>query len=599
MRRILSGGLLALVSILAAACEPSSPPAAPRTVETPPPGASEWPFAGDEYRDYVEAIQARGGDFIGSKRMISDDGKIEHLRGREPAPDRRLYLAVEIRREGPIPLYRLRVQPMAIPAWIRDGWRDVMKLRVGNTTFYARLPDERMAGTWMNSPWTLCLSCVGREPDGREAPGPSPAAKRYAVEDLGAGARLWFTYRFQDNLPPGILSGDAAVAEARRLAARLEGDPSPAARRDYEALRRAYRDSNPARRLDEVCEDDLMADYEWRAVLAGDVDYAVSLDRLERRMPRLLDCADGVLAGIDWARRAEEVAEIAARERTLAEVGELRAADRFQASPAGEIEQVEDWFAEQQSGYRIGASEIAGQMADERDVERHRARQRAAADAAWARLAADPLGDWRRRTQAQMADLADFNARVERMADRGPRALPSVSSPASPSADAEAKARRRESEANRAEMETRARMAEAEDRDAAEDASGGASPRAEAAGQGAQPEADDQPTWSEALVGEDEPRRGGMEGCVEVIETRKSTGSSALSSCSYDEPDRPSMTLVYQNNCGFPVDVETRIALDTGESDVWTEYAIKPGRRRTTADLCGLISYEFGYVEND
>ena len=93
--------------------------------------------------------------------------------------------------------------------------------------------------------------------------------------------------------------------------------------------------------------------------------------------------------------------------------------------------------------------------------------------------------------------------------------------------------------------------------------------------------------------------RGGMEGCVEVIETRRSTGSSALSACSYDEPDRPSMTIVYQNNCGFAVDVETRIAMDTGESDSWTEYDLRPGRRRSTADLCGLISYEFAYEEHD
>ena len=597
MRRILSGGLLALVSVIAA-CEPAAPPAASRAQEAPAPGADRWPFSGDEYAEHVRALRARGDDFLGRKLMLNDEGFIVNLRGATPAPDRRLYMAVEIRREGPIPLYRLRVQPMAIPARIRDGWRDVLRVKLGNTTYYARMPQERAAGVWMNSPWTLCLSCVGREPDGLETPGPSAASRREAVEDLHAAARLWFAYGFQHDLPQGILSGEAAVAEARRLAARLEGDPASAARRDYEALRRAYRASNPARRLDEVCEDDLLADDAWRAIYAGEVDHSVSLARLERRMPRLLDCADGVLAGIDWAARAEEVAEIAARERALAETAELPAAERFEASPRAEVEQVETWFAEQQAAYRLAASEVRGHMADQRDVARHRARQEAAADAAWARLAADPLGDWRRRTQAQMAGMADFDARVQRMVDRPPRTLRTTSPPA-PSAEDRADARRREAEANRAGMETRAAMAEADARPRQEPET---PPRQETAA-APDPAGDEtpeaQPTWSGALSGEPELRRGGMEGCVEVIETRRSTGSSALSACSYDEPDRPSMTIVYQNNCGFAVDVETRIAMDTGESDSWTEYDLRPGRRRSTADLCGLISYEFAYEEHD
>ncbi|SFI67326.1 hypothetical protein [Albimonas pacifica] len=559
--------------------------------------------------DASTAKDARPGDrFVKSRFGVVLDAPDKPQRGarlRYPSDLHAFEAARRVRMEGDVPVYRLEFIPWNMPPSVLESWGGLARMTIDGFHYYAPMPEDRRLRDdgLLVTDWVFCPACAGRGLDG--ARGTSAASDRaraaFAVEGEPDFKRVRLIFGAEE---PDLLyfsTGETALREARRMAAgeRLEVARLAEPRREYFRLRREYRPSRPVSRLNEVCEDYLMASSEWRKVFRGGDDYVAALARLQRRMPRLLDCAEAELARIDWATRGDELARIAGTERALAEAGEIPAAERFEVrSLREEIENVETWYERQRSEYLYAANHLPQLIQDERDVARHRARQQAAADAAWARLAADPLGDWRRRTQAQMADMADFNSRVQGMVDRPPRTLPSTV-PSAPSTQDRADARRREAEANRAEMETRAAMAEAEERARQEEAQ----ERQQAASAAPDPAGDEtpeaQPTWTEALAGEDEPRRGGMEGCVEVIETRKSTGSSAMSSCSYDEPDRPSMTLVYQNNCGFPVHIETRIAMDTGGSDTWTEYGVKPGRRRSTADLCGLIAYEFSYEEED
>lgn len=94
-----------------------------------------------------------------------------------------------------------------------------------------------------------------------------------------------------------------------------------------------------------------------------------------------------------------------------------------------------------------------------------------------------------------------------------------------------------------------------------------------------------------------QPIRGGLQGCVEVLKERRVPGSSAHSSCSYNEPDRKALYITYFNRCEVPVNIEMNILYDTGENRDTGEYDIKTGKQRTTAGYCGAMNHTWRYVE--
>lgn len=90
---------------------------------------------------------------------------------------------------------------------------------------------------------------------------------------------------------------------------------------------------------------------------------------------------------------------------------------------------------------------------------------------------------------------------------------------------------------------------------------------------------------------------GGENGCVALVEANRYPGKSALSSCSYDEPERKSLELEFHNSCGVPVNVSIDLLIDDGTTNTSGEYNIKPGRTRTTVGHCGATRYAFSYEE--
>ena len=94
-----------------------------------------------------------------------------------------------------------------------------------------------------------------------------------------------------------------------------------------------------------------------------------------------------------------------------------------------------------------------------------------------------------------------------------------------------------------------------------------------------------------------EPISGGMQGCVQLVETIRHPGKSALSSCTYDEPERMALTLKFRNACGVPVHVMMDLLYDTGETEEAGEYNIGPGRTRTSVGFCGATKYSYSYEE--
>ncbi|MEL6678985.1 MAG: hypothetical protein AAFQ51_09775, partial [Pseudomonadota bacterium] len=70
----------------------------------------------------------------------------------------------------------------------------------------------------------------------------------------------------------------------------------------------------------------------------------------------------------------------------------------------------------------------------------------------------------------------------------------------------------------------------------------------------------------QAQVSRPTPVSGSAFGCVSVVGTDKRPGSSALSSCNYDTPDRESLKITFLNSCSVPVNIRLSLAMDTGET---------------------------------
>ncbi|GAB5390211.1 MAG: hypothetical protein Alpg2KO_31790 [Alphaproteobacteria bacterium] len=94
-----------------------------------------------------------------------------------------------------------------------------------------------------------------------------------------------------------------------------------------------------------------------------------------------------------------------------------------------------------------------------------------------------------------------------------------------------------------------------------------------------------------------QPIRGGEFGCVTVLKAKRTPGSSAHSSCSYNTPDREELEITFLNKCSVPVNIEINLNIDDGTNRKSGEYNVKPGRKRTTVGYCGALNYAFTYEE--
>jgi len=88
-----------------------------------------------------------------------------------------------------------------------------------------------------------------------------------------------------------------------------------------------------------------------------------------------------------------------------------------------------------------------------------------------------------------------------------------------------------------------------------------------------------------------------MFACVGVVETKRLPGSSPLSSCSYETPDREALIITFVNRCGVPVNIEMDVAYDTGESRPSSESNLRPGSQRETVGYCGATNYTYSFEE--
>lgn len=478
----------------------------------------------------------------------------------------------------------------------------------GPQRFVAKLPADRSYDNeWgISTGWTLCLSCVGYSADGT----PDPAKADHLANALAYASRPSDydpTIGIEFMSAPGVdlVQGEDALLRVEQIA----GVTVPRLR-DYAEAEGEY--------------DDFIAEYERNSFTgqlkrecggitgkpgfgffsdrgglksSGEViqDSIDGIEDIKLSRERFDKCATDFIVGLNEDERANELAAFVEKERRLAEEsGNLNSEKRVDLSIDAELATMRKYIDRQQRESRADIDDYLADIESSEDVLAYKEYERTRPKVNYGALLANASANFNR-------DIAKMNRDTARVAET-----------AQARARAEERARERSKAKALADAEA---VASVEPSGADTQAAGSADPAPGAQAADGQATAEDStvpvdtlaPTQvavaSPAIPEDETPREeltrlsGGMFACVGVVETKRLPGSSPLSSCSYETPDREALIITFVNRCGVPVNIEMDVAYDTGESRPSSESNLRPGSQRETVGYCGATNYTYSFEE--
>lgn len=517
---------------------------------------------------------------------------------------------VEIDIRGQLPVYRLTLRPINFGQAVVDQWQGlayvaIQRYQFGEaakhgqpiTTLYAPLPADRgLKNGGIVTDWTYCETCVGKiEPDNPENRG--LLLHKYFVEPL----RYEFSGRIvrggiSATAKPVLLTGQAALAARDRRVADLkrfnqDTKVASAANLAYEQFWKQQYD--PISMATFLKQRGCPMSYSGGASRWGGDEQQRDVIRHNQRY---IECRERAVADYDFDTYAARLPDLLAEEEQL--WGETHGIERY------ELPDVQGQF-DYATGH-FGAAYDAIEYADYRREQM--AEQRAANDRK------------RARSQALMQSMqASVNALQSQVRDSRPvvrngmvttvgeerersRRQPLPAAPKKPRDRQEAPVSKEVAvvSAEPTEEPTENKAVARADSQTSNQAAVTAKDQQKAQAEAERIRQQEQADYERRLAALNKPDRirGSIYGgCVEVVKTERIPGSSAASSCSYEDPEREALYLTFLNRCSVPVNIEMNVILDNGGATSRGEYNIKTGSKRRTSGICGASRYDFSYEE--
>ncbi len=335
-----------------------------------------------------------------------------------------LDFGIEVRAvPGGLVYYRGIFYPLSVTPAVYQAWptRIVASSYKADLWLEFRLPDDRSLSNKRSfkTEWTLCLKCLNVDEQGRSRTLQNETLKRMrgiasSEAHTSSNPISFDLILFPDSKPPSVQTGVDAIATAEALGAALlsQAETLKPARKEYDNLVKAYKNSTIKSQLKQACGN-LNVNGEvqfWFPNKTFD-DYYQEIRDDAHNIEHFQDCAIETLGKINLFEREREIADLELREAVLAEYARIPSGDRTAIdSFDAEKKAVEDMINQAHADHADFINDVQRVERESREYHEERRLQRARSAPNVARILQGAIQNF----QTDMRQINQRNAAQER-----------------------------------------------------------------------------------------------------------------------------------------------------------------------------------------